>query len=60
MTVKVLSQLSLDTAQGGVDLLDLVVEHEVLLFYETHLHKNSLVTSLESRVRLDQVFKLED
>ncbi len=58
--VEIFTHVLISLPKRGIQLLNLLIELEMLFFDETHLHKSCLIPRLQSRVRLNQTFKLLD
>ena len=58
--VKILAHAQISLAERVVESLDALIELEVLLFDEAHLHKGGLVAGFKSWVGLNQTLKLHD
>ena len=60
LSVKVFFQFLLHSAESRVQLLDLLIKNEVLLFDEAKLHECRLIPRLERLIRLDQALQFYD
>lgn len=58
--VKILTHAQISLAERVVETLDALIQLEVLLFDEAHLHQGSLVAGFKSRIGLDQTLKLHN
>ena len=58
--VKILTHAQISLAERVVESLDALIELEVLLFDEAHLHQGGLVAGFKSRIRLNQTLKLHN
>ena len=56
--VQVLSHTLIKSCHTFIDLLDPLVQLEVLLFHQAHLHQSCLITCLQGLVRLNQILQL--
>ena len=60
MLVQVFPHALVKSCNALIDFLDALIELEVLLFHQAHLHQRCLVTCLERLICFNQIFKLHD